>query len=253
MSAACRPSCIAAGASPGTGLPLLSSRSDCEVADDERLGMPGNRQVWLDQHAPRAVERHAERARQRRGGDAGGPEHGARLDVLFTERTPRGVDLRSRRARRARSRRAGGAKPRPCCERLSGKAGSTRGPASTRTIVASRGSMARKSLTSTVRAMSASAPASSTPVGPPPTITKVMSGSALRVVGLVLGPLEREQHAPPDLERVLERSSMPGASGCPLLVAEVGVADARRRGPDSRIAAARRPRCRRFASRGRRP
>ena len=51
-----------------------------EVADDEGVAMAGNGQIALDQHAPGAVERRAEAARERRGLHAGGPEHGARGD-----------------------------------------------------------------------------------------------------------------------------------------------------------------------------
>ena len=62
-------------------------------------------------------------------------------------------------------------------ERSSAKAGRRRGPASRRMTRALAGSMRRKSRTRTVRLMSAMAPASSTPVGPPPTTTKLSSGT----------------------------------------------------------------------------
>ena len=86
------------------GVPSLLHRGGCEaghrlaapfvakrreVADDERLGMPGNRQVRLDQHAPGAVERQAESARQRRSGDSGGPQHGVRASRPPPRFTPR--------------------------------------------------------------------------------------------------------------------------------------------------------------------
>ena len=71
--------------------------------------------------------------------------------------------------------------------------------------------MRRNSPRSVWRAISVSAPASSTPVGPPPMTTKVShsrwsasSASSLRV-------LEGQQHAAPDLHRVLHASSAPGA------------------------------------------
>ena len=58
---------------------------------------------------------------------------------------------------------------------------------------------------SVLNAISAIAPAVSTPVGPPPTTTKVrFAWRFVRVVG-ALGALEGEQHPPPDLERVLDR------------------------------------------------
>ncbi len=54
----------------------------------------------------------------------------------------------------------------------SGIDGSTRGPASTRCTLAVRGSLRRNSRGKVWRAISASVPASSTPVGPPPMTTK---------------------------------------------------------------------------------
>ena len=62
----------------------------------------------------------------------------------------------------------------------------------------------RKSSFSVWRAISASAPASSTPVGPPPTTTKV--SHAWRTAGsdVALGGLVGEQHAAAHLERVLD-------------------------------------------------
>ena len=59
------------------------------------------------------------------------------------------------------------------------KAGRTRGPASTRITWALRGSMRRKSAARVKWASSAMVPASSTPVGPPPTMTNRMSRSSL--------------------------------------------------------------------------
>ena len=70
-------------------------------------------------------------------------------------------------------------------DRSGGYGGRTRSTASTRTIRASPGRIERKSRLSVSWAISPSAPASSTPVGPPPTMTKVIharrrSGSASR-------------------------------------------------------------------------
>ena len=79
------------------------------------------------------------------------------------------------------------------------------GPPSSSRMRAELGSKWRKSRASDCRAISASAPASSTPVGPPPTTTNVSSACASRGSGLALGPLERQQHAAPDLQRILER------------------------------------------------
>ena len=58
-------------------------------------------------------------------------------------------------------------------ERSSGNGGSTRGPPSIKMIRACAGSIERKSWRSVRCAISAIAPATSTPVGPPPTITNV--------------------------------------------------------------------------------
>src|ERR1035438_8116151 len=75
--------------------------------------------------------------------------------ALVRERTPRAINWRSALA-----------------ERSGGKAGKTRGSPSIRRMAASRGSMWRKSWRSVSLAISPSAPASSTPVGPAPTMTK---------------------------------------------------------------------------------
>ena len=87
--------------------------------------------------------------------------------------------------------------------------------------------MCRKSLVSDWRAISASAPASSTPVGPPPTMTKVSSARRRAGIGLALGALEREQHAAAHLERILERLQA-GRVRQPFVVAEVRVRRPRR-------------------------
>ena len=84
------------------------------------------------------------------------------------------------------------------------------------------GSKWRKSRASDCREISASAPASSTPVGPPPTTTNVSSALRAGRIGLALGVLEREQHAAADLQRILERLQS-GRERAPLVVAEVGV------------------------------
>ena len=96
---------------------------------------------------------------------------------------------------------------------------------------ATPGRMLRKSLRSDCRAISASAPASSTPVGPPPTMTNVSSRRCAVDVGLALGRLERQQHPAPDLERIVERLE-PGCARRPLGMTEVGV---RRAGGDDQV------------------
>ena len=69
---------------------------------------------------------------------------------------------------------------------------------------ASAVSIERKSRRSVSRAISASAPASSTPVGPPPTMTNVSHSARRARVVLALGRLEGDQDPPPDLERVVD-------------------------------------------------
>ena len=90
---------------------------------------------------------------------------------------------------------------------------------------------AGSSLRQRLRAISARAPAISTPVGPPPTTTKVSSARRLRRIGLALRALERQQDAAPDVERVFERLE-PRRERMPAVVSEVGV---RRAGRDDQV------------------
>ena len=87
--------------------------------------------------------------------------------------------------------------------------------------------MWRKSFASVWRDTSASVPASSTPVGPPPTITNVIHARRTRLVRLALGHLERHQHPLPDLQRVLQALQAGGMLG-PLVVAEIRMGRTRR-------------------------
>ena len=66
------------------------------------------------------------------------------------------------------------------------------------------------------------APAISTPVGPPPTTTKVSSRAPLGRVGLGLGLLEGEQDAPAQIGRVVDRLQA-GRERRPVVVTEIGV------------------------------
>ena len=62
---------------------LLAGALDMgQVADDEDLGMAGDRQVGCDLHASGVIERGAERLRERRGLHPRGPDHIARVDAL---------------------------------------------------------------------------------------------------------------------------------------------------------------------------
>ena len=82
--------------------------------------------------------------------------------------------------------------------------------------------MRRKSWRSDCRAISASAPASSTPVGPAPTMTNVSRRRCASRVRFTLGRFERQQHPPPHLERIVQRLQ-PGRARRPFGMAEVRV------------------------------
>ena len=149
------------------------------------FGVPRHDERWFGQHASGAIERHAERRGDGRSGDPSRPQHGlgrqpdcagpsgplaelpvdrqltpssstlVTIDPVCTSTPSRSSD------RRAASRKR------------SGNAPSTCGLPSISTMRADSGRMFRKSCFSDCRAISASAPASSTPVGPPPTMTNV--------------------------------------------------------------------------------
>ena len=77
-----RPCWMATGATPGSGLPVLV-RVVGHVAEDEDLGMAGQRQVGLDGDAAGAVERRRRSPRREcfasgEACDAGGPDDGLR-------------------------------------------------------------------------------------------------------------------------------------------------------------------------------
>ena len=90
---------------------------------------------------------------------------------------------------------------RPIAERAGGSACRLRRGAPRRCV----GSIARKSCLSVRRASSAICPATSHPVGPPPTTAKVSHRPALRLGGRRLGQLERREDPPPQVEGVVDR------------------------------------------------
>ena len=92
------------------------------------------------------------------------------------------------------------------------------------------GSIRRKSRAMVWREISPRAPASSTPVGPPPTTTNVSEALLLGAVALALGVLVGEQDAAADLQRVLERLEA-RSEHLPLVVTEVRMAWRPPRGP----------------------
>ena len=92
--------------------------------------------------------------------------------------------------------------------------------------------MWRKSWRSVSLAISPSAPASSTPVGPPPTITKFSQARRSAGSVLALGAFEGQQQAAADLGGVLD-GLQAGRDGFPLVVAEIVVGGAG--GDDQRV------------------
>src|SRR6201993_4421265 len=141
-------------------------------------------------------------------------------------------------------------------ERERGKVGSTRSAACTSTMRAVAGSNARNSRVRPCWASSAIAPASSTPVGPPPTMTKVSQARRsappahspagrpppkndegdptppLRFVLTALRRLEGKQKTAANVERVLD-SFEARRCRCPIVVAEIAVP--RTRGDDQEV------------------
>ena len=65
-----------------------------QIADHIDVVVSGNGQLRLDQRAAGAVEGHTERLRQRRGGDARGPEDRPRVDPLRADADSVAVDPR---------------------------------------------------------------------------------------------------------------------------------------------------------------
>ena len=142
------------------------------ISNHEDLGMSGNREIGLDEHAAGPIEGRSQRGHERRGGDAGRPHDRSGIEPLGAKHHTVRVDVRDGHAfpdldaepRQRRPRgglellRERGQNParlhedNPCVRRVNGPE-----------FVAQR------------LARSRPAPASSTPVGPPPTRTKVSS------------------------------------------------------------------------------
>ena len=195
-------------------------------------GWPGERQVRLDRHAPRAVDLGAPSARaERRGRDAGGPEHRARVDPLGAELHRRALDAGDRAPRRTSTPSRSSCR---CAfaERSGGYGGSTRSAASTSTTRARRrvdapevpAQRQARDLGERARQLDAGrARADHDERQPLP---------ARGLVRLALGLLEGEQHAPADLSA---SSSVfrPGRVRLPVGVAEVRVR--RAGGDDERV------------------
>ena len=196
-AAACRPAANAhrspttkISGCPGTASvgsactrPARSSGTPSDFASGDAATPAAHSTVCASMRSVVAEARHARRSRHAVRVDAGDDRAGPHLDAEALERSraPRRAAARETARSRyglpstsddARRLRAG------CC-----------------------GSPAR----SDCRAISASAPASSTPVGPPPTMTNVSSRRCFAGSRFALGRLERQQHPPPHLERIVER------------------------------------------------
>ena len=204
------------------------------VADDEDIAEPRHRKVRCDLHAARAIGLGAEPLARRRGHHAGRPHHRARLDACrfrsLADRHAGVVERRDRRAERT-STPSCSSEVRAASESGGSNGVSRRGAASTRMMRAARGSMERKSLASARFASSAIAPAISTPVGPPPTITKFKQPRPLGRIGFGLGLLEGEQDAAANVGRVVD-GLQPRSAGGPFVVTEIGVLRAGRENQD---------------------
>ena len=199
------PCCLATGATPGSGLPSASGSSAVSPMT-KTSGWPGTREIGRDDDAAGAIGRGAEPVAGRRGHDAGGPDDGARLDALGAERDAvgsrsavTGAPSRTSTPSCSSDRFA----PPPTATGANG--GSRRGPASTSTMRALRGSMVRKSageralgeLGDGAGHLDAGRAAADDDEG--------QQARALGGVGLGLGALEGEQDAAAQLGRVVDR------------------------------------------------
>ena len=227
LAAAWAPCCIATCATPGSSLPSCVERAESPTT--KTCGCSASASVGCVVTRP---ARSSGTPSERASGDAATPAAhrtvcaGMRLVRQCTTPcssicvTALPGDAPRRRVARATAARARAASRETCRARA--------GPPSTSRMRADSGWMLRKSCGSDWRAISASAPASSTPVGPPPTMTNVSSRRCFAGVGFALGRFEGEQHPPPDLERIVQRLQSRRAM-CPFRMAEVGM---RRAGRD---------------------
>jgi hypothetical protein len=74
----------------GNQLAVLRDRR--QIAGDKDFLVPGHGQVGQHRHAAAAIERDAERLRDRRCRNAGGPDHGARRHEHVAEPISLGID-----------------------------------------------------------------------------------------------------------------------------------------------------------------
>ena len=213
-----------------------------EVADDENVRMPGEAAVGLDHDPAGAIER-------RTGALAPATRPSGEACTPAAQRTVRAA-MRSLVPPRCRvTLSASMAVTRVCvqhrhpelrelhrglCRQLWRKRRQQTVFAFDQQDAASAGLMARKSCFSVWRAISPSAPASSTPVGSAADEHERQPRALRLGIGLALGRLEREQDAPADLGGVLDRLE-PGGERRPVGVAEVVMAGPG--GDDQRVVA----------------
>ena len=227
VRAACAAPWIAGCATPGSGLPLWRDRTR-GVADHEHFGMARDRQIGLDDHAagrraatpsvaraarprrppPTAPCRRCEPLRRRHRRRAASIAVTARLlahlDAEPLQRRARGVTQLSAESRQ---HRRPGLDERRCAR--------------------ARCRWTRNSSRSVWRAISASVPASSTPVGPPPTSTNV-SSSCCRAASVSRSARSNASRMRRRISSASSSVFRPGRVLLPLGVAEVGVARAGR-------------------------
>ena len=158
---------------PGTGRPSRSVT--LAVSPTAKIsGRPGTLRSGIDLDASGAIMLGVDPVRRRRGDDARSPDHRRRLDAaaVVQRHAPRvaaghhaaELDLDAHALQRARG---------IVRQRLGESAAAAAGRLRSGRCASVRGSIRRKSCCKVRRATSAIAPAISTPVAPPPTMTKV--------------------------------------------------------------------------------
>ena len=216
-SATWRACWIATVARPGSGLPSAPARL-AHVADRRDLGMAGTVRSGLTSiRPPRSVLAPVAPRQdlgQPGGAHAGRPDDGPRGDPLVCppalDRHPVGVDRRDPRCSRARVTPSAASSRAAFAESFSLNAGTTRSPASSRITSRPLGSIRGSRASSRGGRGSRAAPATSTPVGPPPTTDErepLVPGGR---VGRPLGLLERAEDAVAQLDRVGKRLQAAG-------------------------------------------
>ena len=183
-------------------------------------GRPGSVRSRLDGDRARRCRRSAPASSpscgEPRGADAGGPDHGplparaaVRRRAALVERHAVAVDARPPSVLSTASRRACRATRVAFADSDGGNVVRIRSAGSTSRMRASRGSIDAGSRGAACRGRARrSGPAISTPVGPPPTTTKVSHAARGSGSGSASARLERRQHPAAD-ERARSRATSP--------------------------------------------